>query len=112
MPVDKVVLMADLYNCPELKNYYCKHECPIGKDLPLATEQEDIEKIVIRLLKELEPERITGILKHLVEIAADGEVSKNEVGEALSIGKALEEIEKAISGYQLMAKKIGNGEVK
>lgn len=112
VPVDKVVLMADLYNCPELKNYYCKHECPIGKDLPLATEQEDIEKIVIRLLKELEPERITGILKHLVEIAADGEVSKNEVGEALSIGKALEEIEKAISGYQLMAEKIGNGEVK
>ncbi len=112
VPVDKVVLMADLYNCPELKNYYCKHECPIGKDLPLATEQEDIEKIVIRLLKELEPERITGILKHLVDIAADGEVSKNEVGEALSIGKALEAIEEAISGYQLMAKKIGNGEVK
>ena len=29
VPVDKVVLMADLYNAPELKTGYCKHECPI-----------------------------------------------------------------------------------
>ena len=26
VPVDKVVLMADLYNCPELKYGYCKCE--------------------------------------------------------------------------------------
>ena len=30
VPVDKVMLMADLYNCPELKAGYYKHECPIG----------------------------------------------------------------------------------
>ena len=29
VPVDKVVLMADLYNAPELKTGYCKYECPI-----------------------------------------------------------------------------------
>lgn len=33
VPVDKVVLMADLYNAPELKNHYCAHECPI-RELP------------------------------------------------------------------------------
>lgn len=32
VPVDKVVLMADLYNAPELKTGYCKHECPIYVD--------------------------------------------------------------------------------
>lgn len=37
VPVDKVMLMADLYNCPELKAGYCKHECPIGKSIPMAT---------------------------------------------------------------------------
>lgn len=26
VPVDKVVLMADLYNCPELRTGYCKYE--------------------------------------------------------------------------------------
>lgn len=38
VPVDKVVLMADLYNAPELKTGYCKHECPICSYLPVATE--------------------------------------------------------------------------
>lgn len=28
VPVDKVVLMADLYNAPQLLNGYCARECP------------------------------------------------------------------------------------
>lgn len=40
VPVDKVVLMADLYNCPELKTGYCKHECPIGGYLLLRQKQK------------------------------------------------------------------------
>lgn len=37
VPVDTVVMMADLYKAPELKNMYCKKECPIGKGLPVST---------------------------------------------------------------------------
>ena len=51
VPVDKVVLMADLYNCPELKTGYCKNECPIGKHIPLATSVSGIEGIALRILK-------------------------------------------------------------
>ena len=29
VPVDKVVLMADLYNAPELITGYCMRECPV-----------------------------------------------------------------------------------
>lgn len=36
VPVDKVVLMADLYNAPELKTGYCKYECPICSYLPVT----------------------------------------------------------------------------
>ena len=43
VPVDKVVLMADLYNAPELKTGYCKHECPICSYLPVATEAKGLE---------------------------------------------------------------------
>lgn len=50
VPVDKVVLMADLYNCPELRTGYCKYECPIGKHIPLATSVSGIEGIALRLL--------------------------------------------------------------
>lgn len=37
IPVDVVVMMAEVYNAPELKCIYCKSECPIGKELPIAT---------------------------------------------------------------------------
>lgn len=39
VPVDKVVLMADLYNAPELITGYCKYQCPIHGFMPLATEK-------------------------------------------------------------------------
>lgn len=51
VPVDKVVLMADLYNCPELRTGYCKYECPIGKHIPLATSVSGIEGIALRLME-------------------------------------------------------------
>ena len=43
VPVDKVVLMADLYNAPELKTGYCKYECPICSYLPVATEAKELK---------------------------------------------------------------------
>ena len=48
VPVDKVVLMADLYNAPELKTGYCKHECPICSYLPVATEAKGLEDVYKR----------------------------------------------------------------
>lgn len=42
VPVDKVVLMADLYHQPELKTGYCKHECPIGACMPFCTKTSSI----------------------------------------------------------------------
>nr|WP_255820948.1 helix-turn-helix transcriptional regulator [Blautia sp. NSJ-166] len=50
VPVDKVVLMADLYNAPELKTGYCKHECPICSYLPVATEAKGLEGITLLFL--------------------------------------------------------------
>lgn len=50
VPVDKVNLMADLYNAPQLKTTYCKFDCPIGDCLTLATEIPKLETVVLRLL--------------------------------------------------------------
>lgn len=72
VPVDKVVLMADLYNCPELRTGYCKYECPIGKHIPLATSVSGIEGIALRL-----PILITAIfpMKLPVPIFTESEIS-------------------------------------
>lgn len=31
---EEIRLMADLYNAPELENYYCTNMCPLGGDMP------------------------------------------------------------------------------
>lgn len=69
IPVDKVVLMADLYNAPELKTGYCKHECPICSYLPVATEAKGLEGIALRLMKRLDCDELKKILAFLDEVA-------------------------------------------
>lgn len=99
VPVDKVVLMADLYRCPELKNQYCKNECPIGKMKPIAVQPTSIEKAALKLIKELDIGSISEILKEVVDIAINGE------GDLETISNRLTGIETAISEFQLIAEK-------
>lgn len=68
VPVDKVVLMADLYNAPELKTGYCKYECPICSYLPVATEAKGLEGIALRLMKRLDCDELNRIKKELVDM--------------------------------------------
>ena len=42
----EVRMMADLYNEPELCNYYCRKCCPLGKDIP-EVRTGNIDKIVL-----------------------------------------------------------------
>lgn len=43
IPVDKIVLMADLYNAPELKVWYCSQECPIEDKRVIVAKQRKIK---------------------------------------------------------------------
>lgn len=105
VPVDKVVLMADLYNCPELKTGYCKHECPIGAQMPLATEASDIDGVVLRLLSEFDIERMNETERRLMEIAKDGRVSKDEKPELKELVDGLDALSFAISELKIAAEK-------
>ena len=68
VPVDKVVLMADLYNAPEIKRHYCKHECPIGQGLPISADVKGIEGITLRILQQLDDDSLDAI-KTIAETA-------------------------------------------
>lgn len=108
VPVDKVVLMADLYNCPELKTGYCKNECPIGKEMPLATEVSGIEGIALRLLREFDVDKVKSMELSLIEIAADGIISDDEKPELEKILKKLDELAIVISEMKLIGEKVLN----
>lgn len=106
VPVDKVVLMADLYNCPELKTGYCKNECPIGKHIPLATSVSGIEGIALRILKGMDSEEVKNIQKSLIDIASDGVITEEEKPVQKEIIQKLEEMALAISELKLVGEKV------
>lgn len=78
MPVDKAVLMADLYNAPHLLNYYCLHECPIGCRQSISDEVLDIDRVTVKLLKNLKVNQLTEMKDKLLDIAEDGVISDDE----------------------------------
>jgi len=112
VPVDKVVLMADLYNCPELKNSYCKNECPIGKGMPIATTVRGIEGIALRVLKEFDVSRLEEMRKQIIDITADGKITPDEEVVLVELLENLDRIGMAISEFRLAGTKILKGTVK
>ena len=109
VPVDKVVLMADLYNCPEMKTGYCKYECPIGMQMPLATKMASLEGIALRLVKEFDSEKIRAIQRSFIDIAEDGIISEDEKPELEAIMKKLDEMAVVISQMKLAGEKALRG---
>ena len=109
VPVDKVVLMADLYNCPELRTGYCKHECPIGQHIPLATQVGRIEGIALRLLKEFDTKQIKEMNRKLIDITADGIISEDEKLVLQDIIERLDGLSVAISELKLAGEKALKG---
>ena len=109
VPPDSVVMMSDLYKTPELKNHYCKYDCPIGKGFPMAVEETGLQGITVRILKSLDDEEIRKMKKNLLAIAEDGEIDETEQEEFNMIVKNLEKLAKAISELRLLAEKCQRG---
>ena len=107
IPVDKVVLMADLYNAPELLNNYCRNECPIGRDLPV--EVEPIERITVKIMKHLSPERLSMMKNRLIDIAEDGVIDDEERPELKKVLSEIDQMTEVLHELQLLGEKILKG---
>lgn len=105
VPVDKVNLMAEFYNAPQLRTLYCKNECPIGSCLTVATEIKNIESIVLRLINNLEEGKIAEVKKQLVSIALSGGISKENVSSIDDILAYLDHLVEAVSELKLLCAK-------
>ena len=110
IPVDKVVLMAELYNAPELKAWYCTTECPIGRSLPMPSANiSTVERTTMRLLKQLRQDEVQDIKDSLIEITADGVISEDEKVDLAEILEYLDELIKAARELRLIGSKVLNG---
>lgn len=110
IPVDKVVLMAELYNAPELKAWYCTTECPIGRSLPMPSANiSTVGRTTMRLLKQLRQDEVQDIKDSLIEITADGVISEDEKVDLAEILEYLDELIKAAGELRLIGSKVLNG---
>lgn len=93
-PVDIIMMMADLYRAPQLKAMYCKNQCLIGKEMPIAVCSGRIDNIAVRIIKQFNENRIESIVERLIGIAEDGKVSSDEAETLKSVCSELDEIMK------------------
>lgn len=98
---DEAIAMAEAYKKPLLSNYYCTHDCVIGKDympVPVLKDQ-NLSRIVLELLSSLNA--VDKQKEKLIEISADEVIEDNELADFRSIKKNLDEISEAVSSLQL-----------
>lgn len=105
-PAD-VVAMAKRYNEPELRNYYCCHECPIGAiDAPEVVYKDNVHQILVNMVVSLES--VNSKKSRLMEILSDGVVDDAEIKDLNKILEELEKISMTIESIQLWCEKVKN----
>ncbi len=106
MPVEKAVLMADLYNEPQLLNHFCLHECPIGCRHCISDEVNGIDRMAVKLLKGLRVEEIEKVKDAILDIAEDGEVNETEKMAFREVLSYLESLGKLISELKIIGDQV------
>lgn len=96
---EEVLQMAKVYNKPDLTNYYCSHECPIGKKYIPPIEYKDISQITLEMiatLNQLEKQK-----DRLIEITVDGQIDENEINDFENIKNQLDSMSKTIASLSM-----------
>lgn len=96
---DEILLMAECYKKPILCNYYCSHECPIGEKLVPEIRSAELPQIILQMLSLLNS--LYEDKNRLIEIAADGEISEEEIPDFVKIQGKLDSISRAADSLQL-----------
>lgn len=99
---EEIHLMADLYNAPELENYYCKNLCPLGANIPEA-EVAGLDRISLKALCTFR--KVREIKKLLQDITEDGVIDESEKPILKKIIETLDELEQVAQSLKLWAKK-------
>ncbi|MCM1107217.1 MAG: helix-turn-helix domain-containing protein [Blautia sp.] len=97
-PAD-VLRMAAAYHAPELCNYYCSHECPIGKKYVSPVEVSELPNIILETVASLNA--MYPLTNRLIEISRDGRISDEEIPDFVQIEGHLEKVAAAVEALQL-----------
>jgi len=101
---EEVLLMSDKYKAPDLCNYYCANECPIGEQYVPEVKMKDLSRIVLEMLSSLNS--MNKQKERLIDIAADGKIDNDEIKDFIYIQDELERISITVEALQLWAEKM------
>lgn len=96
---DEVLAMADCYKNPTLCNYFCAHECPIGREYVPEVKIKDLSQITLEMLANLNA--LTKEKDRLVEITVDGNITPDEMPDFRRIQNRLEEMSLVVDTLKL-----------
>ena len=107
---EDVVSMAKAYKKPELCNYYCTHECAIGRTSVPEAKLSSLSEIVLGMLSALNS--LDRQKDRLIDITADGEISDDELPDFVHIQKELDQIDQTVESLKVwMASTIAEGKI-
>lgn len=107
---EEVVAMAKVYKNPNLCNFYCSHQCPIGQKYVPEVKINNLSQIILEMMVSLN--KVNDNKNRLMEIIVDGKVSKDEIEDFVHIQEQLENISVTVSALQLWAEQmLANGTI-
>ena len=105
---DDVLIMAEKYKAPELCNFYCSNQCPIGKQYVPEVKMKDLSQIVLEMVASLNS--MHKRQERLIEITVDGKIDNDEIADFIFIQEELEKISITVETLQLWAEQmLANG---
>lgn len=107
---EEVLTMAQCYKAPNLCNYYCSNECPIGQQYVPEIKMKDLSQITLEMLNSLNS--LAKAKDRLIEITVDGEITQDEYQDFATIQKQLFQISMTVDSLQLwFEKNIADGKI-
>lgn len=100
---DEIITMSECYNAPELCNYYCSHECQIGRKYVPEVQVKDLSQIILETIASLNT--LNKEKDRLIEIAADGNITDDEYEDFIRIQNQLSKISLSIDSLNLWIQK-------
>ena len=100
---DDVIRLSKAYNAPELCNYYCSHECPIGEKYVPSITLSELPAIILETVASLNA--MYPLTNRLIEISRDGTISDDEIPDFVEIQGHLEQVSLAVDTLQLWVEK-------
>ncbi len=101
---DEIVTMADTYKAPDLCNYYCVNQCPIGKKYVPEVKIKDLTQIILKMIDSLNEAQDSQ--RRLINITSDGMIDDDEIDDFVDIQEKLEKISIAVEALRLWSEQM------